>query len=147
MNLRIASLEDIPQLCRLLGILFSQEAEFEPNASLQETGLRKIIADREAGEIVLAEREGKVIGMVGLLYTVSTALGARVALLEDMIVDPTCRAAGIGGKLLEYALQISRQRGCVRVTLLTDANNLDAQRFYERFGFIKSAMLPMRLSL
>jgi hypothetical protein len=35
----------------------------------------------------------------------------------------------------------------LRLTLLTDGGNLDAQRFYARFGFVRSGMLPMRLVL
>lgn len=147
MNLRIATDEDVSQLSRLLKILFSQEEEFTPNAALQEAGLRAIIADPRIGEIVLAEEDGRIIGMVSLLYTVSTALGAKVALLEDMIVDPSRRGEGIGSKLLDYALRVSRERGCARITLLTDACNADAHRFYERFGFTKSAMIPMRLAM
>lgn len=145
MNLRIATDQDVSQLSRLLGILFSREEEFMPNAALQDAGLRAIIADPRLGEIMLADENGRIIGMVSLLYTVSTALGAKVALLEDMIVDPSRRGQGIGSKLLDYALRVSRERGCARVTLLTDACNTDAHRFYERFGFKKSAMIPMRL--
>jgi GNAT superfamily N-acetyltransferase len=147
LNLRIATEEDVSQLARLLEILFSQEEEFTPDAALQEAGLRAIIADPRIGEILLAEEDGRIIGMVSLLYTVSTALGAKVALLEDMIVDPSRRDEGIGSKLLDHALRISRERGCARITLLTDASNVDAHRFYERFGFAKSTMIPMRLAL
>ncbi|MBP1151958.1 GNAT superfamily N-acetyltransferase [Methylocaldum sp. RMAD-M] len=146
LNLRIATDEDISQLSRLLEILFAQEEEFTPNVALQEAGLRTIISNPQVGEIMLAEADGKIIGMVSLLYTVSTALGARAAILEDMVVDPIKRGDGVGSKLLEYALQISRERGCARITLLTDAGNLGAQRFYERFGFTKSTMIPLRRS-
>jgi GNAT superfamily N-acetyltransferase len=146
LNLRIATNEDIYQLSRLLEVLFLQEEEFTPNAALQEAGLKAIISNPQVGEIMLAEANGNIIGMVSLLYTVSTALGARVAILEDMIVDPSRRGCGVGSKLLEFALQISRERGCARITLLTDASNFDVQRFYERFGFTKSAMIPLRLT-
>lgn len=146
MNMRIATDEDIGRLSHLLEILFSQEKEFTPNAALQEAGLRAIISTPQVGEIMLAEAEGRIIGMVSLLYTVSTALGARVAILEDMIVDPDFRRRGVGSQLLEYALQISRERECARVTLLTDADNTGAHRFYERFGFTKSQMIPLRRS-
>jgi ribosomal protein S18 acetylase RimI-like enzyme len=144
MNIRTATIEDIPELCRLLGILFSQEPEFTPEPHLQAKGLHMILSDPEVGDFCLAEEGGNSIGMVGLLYTVSTALGSRVALLEDVIVDPAHRSVGIGGQLLDYALDLARRRGCARVTLLTDVNNTQAHRFYERHGFVKSGMIPMR---
>lgn len=85
--------------------------------------------------------------MVNLLYTISTALGERVAILEDMVVSPSARSLGLGSALLEHAIDHARRQGCRRITLLTDAHNLDAQRFYARHGFARSSMLPMRLAL
>ena len=42
MKIDKATLTDIPQLCTLLDELFSQEAEFTPNHTLQEKGLSKM---------------------------------------------------------------------------------------------------------
>ncbi len=145
--LRRARSDDILALVHLLHSLFSQEEEFTPNGALQERGLRAILSDPRLGEVLLAEEDGRAIGMVSLLYTVSTALGARVAILEDMVVDPSRRGAGVGSAILARALRLCRERGCARVTLLTDARNTEAQRFYEKSGFAQSAMIPLRLIL
>jgi GNAT superfamily N-acetyltransferase len=142
-----ANESDIPALCALLGILFSQEADFNPDYEAQRRGLARIISNPEVGLIVVARQDGQVIGMVSLLYTVSTALGDRVALLEDMVVSPHARSAGAGSRLLKQAIQFARQNGCKRITLLTDGANEAAQRFYQRHGFGLSAMIPLRLSL
>jgi len=77
----------------------------------------------------------------------STALGGRVALLEDMVVRPDARGRGAGSLLLRAAVEFARAAGCLRITLLTDADNAAAQRFYARHGFGQSAMIPMRLPL
>jgi ribosomal protein S18 acetylase RimI-like enzyme len=145
MEISRATVEDIPQLCELLALLFDQEAEFRPDRGLQESGLRQIIDFPERG-LILALREGRAaIGMVNILFTVSTALGGRVAILEDMVVRPDCRSRGAGSMLLEAALSLARSSGCLRVTLLTDAANVAAQRFYRGHGFRRSEMVPMRL--
>lgn len=147
MPIQIAVSDDIPELVELLCCLFEQEAEFRPNPEAHARGLAKIIDDPLMGSILLAREEGQAIGMVNLLYSVSTALGARVALLEDMVVHPAFRNAGIGSKLLQSAIDHARAVGCQRITLLTDADNFPAQSFYERHGFSLSSMRPMRLSL
>jgi len=85
--------------------------------------------------------------MVSLLFLPSTALGGRVALLEDMVVQPDARGGGAGSRLLAAATEFARSAGCLRITLLTDAHNAAAQRFYGRHGFARSAMIPMRLLL
>ncbi|NOY14103.1 MAG: GNAT family N-acetyltransferase [Deltaproteobacteria bacterium] len=134
MLIELAEPGDIPALCCLLNQLFEQEAEFSPDPAAQQRGLTRIIADREIGAILVARNRQQVIGMVNLLYTVSTALGERVALLEDMVVHSDQRDTGVGSQLLEAALHFAAQNGCRRITLLTDANNDKAQRFYQRHG-------------
>ena len=147
MQITPANTSDIPALCDLLGILFSQEADFNPNHEAQSRGLERIISSPETGLIVVARQDNQIIGMVNLLFTISTALGDRVALLEDMVVSPNARGSGVGSRLLEQAIQFARLNGCKRITLLTDSTNESAQRFYQKHGFGFSAMIPLRLSL
>ena len=147
MHIEKATSADIPALSELLSALFSQEEEFTPNPEAQSKGLAQIINHPEAGAVLLARQGGQVVGMANLLFTVSTALGERVALLEDMVVSSSARRAGVGTRLLAEAISFSRSQGCKRITLLTDRANEAAQRFYGRQGFVASNMVPMRLSL
>jgi ribosomal protein S18 acetylase RimI-like enzyme len=142
-----ATEEDIPQLADLLGELFALEPYFKPDRAKQLIGLKLIIERPEVG-CILVLREGKqVLGMVNLLYTVSTAEGGPAILMEDLIVRAEHRAGGLGTKLLEYAVQLAKDRGMTRITLLTDGNNAGAIRFYQRHGFRLSSMVPMRRHL
>jgi GNAT superfamily N-acetyltransferase len=147
MQITTASTEDIPELVELLSVLFSQEAEFRPNADAHVRGLSRIIADADIGVIVVAKQQGRVIGMVNILFTVSTALGEKVGLLEDMVISPARRGEGIGSALLSWSIEHARRLGCARLTLLTDKGNENARRFYERHGFVLSGMVPFRLLL
>jgi GNAT superfamily N-acetyltransferase len=142
-----ATADDIPQLCTLLAILFTQEADFEPDAEKQSAALRQIIEHPETGRILVMREGGDIIGMVSLLFTVGTACGGKVALLEDMIVHPARRGDGLGSELLQSAIELAQREGCLRLTLLTDRANDAAIRFYQRHGFGMSAMLPLRLAL
>ena len=147
MLLAIANSNDIADLVSLLSVLFSQEEEFSPDNHAQVRGLSLIIENPAIGHIIVAREHGKLVGMVNLLYTISTALGGKVCILEDMIVSPEARCMGVGSEIIKYAISYAQQAGCMRITLLTDNSNIAAQRFYGRFGFEVSAMLPLRLSL
>jgi GNAT superfamily N-acetyltransferase len=147
MEISSAVTADIPQLCTLLDSLFTQETEFEADHEAQSRGLHEVINDPNVGDILIVRQDDDIIAMVNLLYIVSTALGGRVGILEDMVVSPKIRGSGIGSKLLNYALEFAKDKGCKRLTLLTDKNNVDAQRFYQQHGFSASAMMPMRISL
>lgn len=146
MDFEMAVRSDLSALCELLSILFAQEVEFQPNKEAQEKGLLALIDAPENGHVLIAREEGKIIGMVCVLYTISTALGARVAFLEDMIVAPEGRGKNVGSELLAYALDFAKGQGCQRITLLTDQDNTGAHRFYEKQGFTRSTMVPFRLS-
>lgn len=142
-----ATLSDIDALCGLLDILFSQELEFKPDTRAQAKGLQMIIENPNVGLILVARHGDKLVGMVNLLFTVSTALGARVAILEDMVVLPAERGLGVGASLLSTAIATAREQGCQRVTLLTDSTNEAAHAFYEKQGFTRSQMVAFRQML
>ena len=143
----IARTEDVKQLARLLGELLGQEKEFTVDLRRQSRGIRRILADPGKGVIVIARHQGKVVGMINLLFTVSTAEGGPACILEDCVVASGHRCRGIGSRLMRYAIRFARSRRMRRITLLTDCSNTGAQRFYQRHGFVKSTMLPMRLRL
>lgn len=143
----IARADDLPQLVELLGILFAQEAEFTADPEKQQRALRLILEDPASGWTCVAREGGRVVGMVSVLRTVSTAEGGPAGLLEDLVVRPECRGRGIGSRLLAYAIEQARADGLLRLTLLTDGDNARAQRLYERAGFRRSGMRPMRLTL
>jgi ribosomal protein S18 acetylase RimI-like enzyme len=138
---------DLPQLVELLGILFTQEQELTPDAAKQERGLRLILEDASIGRIYVAREGARVLGSVSILRSISTAEGGPAGHLEDFIVRPEFRGRGLGARLLAYALEQSRAEGLLRLILLTDGDNAAAQRLYERAGFARSGMLPMRRML
>ena len=146
-TVRIATKVDIPQCALLLGVLFGQEHEFTPDGSIQERGLDMIVGNPSVGTVFVCDLDGVIVGMVSLLSTVSTALGSKVALMEDMVVLPGFRGRGIGKMLVDYACHWAVDHGFGRLTLLTDADNETAHRFYAARGFARSEMVVFRKML
>ena len=144
---RQATLADVEQLCPLLALLFEQEADFQPDRSRQERGLRLLLKNPEFGFILCATANEMVKGMVSILFTPSLIEGGLVGVLEDMVVHPEWRRRGIGSLLLQEALGLAQSAGCTRVMLLTDDCNHEAQRFYQRAGFVSVKGRPWRLTL
>lgn len=140
-----ATIDDIEACSGLLDSLFTGEAEFSSNPEQQKRGLSMIIGNPEIGHILVMRMNGKTIGMVNLLYSVSTYLGGKTAILEDMIIADNYRNSGYGSRLLSEAVESAKKNGCLRITLLTDSTNTGAQRFYARQGFYRSQMVPMRI--
>jgi len=147
MELGIAEPGDVPQLVELLGILFTQEAELNPDPEKQRRALEIILAEPARARIYVARDGDAVVAMAALHFTTSTAEGGKVAWFEDCIVRPEDRRRGIGQHLLEYVIAQARAEGALRVMLLTDGDNERAQALYRKAGFADSSMLAMRLKL
>lgn len=149
-DLRIepASLEDLPLLADLLAELFACEPEFYPDQAKQMRGLRLILEQPGRGRIFVLRNSNRIIGMVNLLFTVSTAEGGFVILLEDLVVHADHRKQGHGSRLLEHVIAFAREKHFLRITLLTERGEEGRlANFWRKHGFVMSEMVAMRLLL
>lgn len=80
----------------------------------------------------VAERDGHPVGLVTYRREGAECELAFLAVLE--------RHEGIGTELLRALVE--EVAGCERIWLVTTNDNLDALRFYQRRGFVLSALRP-----
>lgn len=86
--------------------------------------------------LAVAVRETQVVGTLQLTFIPGLSrVGATRALIEAVRVHSDHRGDGLGGRLVEWAVDTARTRGAAMVQLTTDASRKDAHRFYERLGF------------
>lgn len=142
-----ATLEDLPHLVDLTIELFSIEADFVPDRERQERGLQAILEQPSRGRIFVVRTDYEIIGMVNVLFTISTAMGGFVILMEDVIVHPDFRRQGYGTQLVEYVIDFAKRKDFKRITLLTDKISAESQRFFQKLNFQHSHMIPMRLKI
>jgi GNAT superfamily N-acetyltransferase len=140
-----ATLHDLDELSGLLGELFSEESDFRPNKDKQLRGLRLLFEQPNRGRVFVLRRDNVIVGMINLLFTISTAEGGFVIVLEDLVIHRAFRGHGYGSKLLSYAIDFAKQKNFLRITLLTDRPEIHSQELFRRFGFYESSMIPMRL--
>lgn len=115
-------------------------------ASVEDPGdldpYRSALADIAAtpgAEVLVMVRDGDVVATCQLLvFRHLQHRGGRCAEVESVHVRPDLRGTGIGGVLLEAAVDAARAAGCYRVQLTSNAARADAHRFYERHGFTPS---------
>ena len=130
-QLRQGTSDDLPEVHGLVRELARFErAENEFVATLEE--YRQDFADRFF-QMVVAEDTAKqsVVGMALYYFTYSTWKG-RMLYLEDFVVDPAYRSAGIGQRLWDVVLERGRERGCKLLKWQVLDWNEDAIRFYQR---------------
>lgn len=144
LTLRAARPTDLDALIQLLATLFSLEADFRPDAQRQRRGLARMLEDPARRLVLVAERDGQVIGMVTVQLVVSTAEGGEAGLVEDLVVAAPHRGAGVGRRLLAFAEEWARARGATRLQLLADRENALALGFYARLGWAPTRLVCVR---
>lgn len=139
-----ATIEDLPALTELVMELFAISGDFSPDRTVQERGLQLILEQPNRGRIFVLRNNHRIFGMVNLLFTISTARGGFVILMEDVIVHPNHRGQGYGTMLLKHVVDFAKQKNFKRITLLTDKISEESQDFFRKNGFEHSSMIPMR---
>ena len=146
---RLATHTDLPSIVRMLADddLGSQRERFEdPLPAPYSSAFEQIHKDPNH-ELIVAERNGEVIGTLHLMYLQSISYqGGLRAQVESVRVDKRFQSQGIGTEMMKWAMDRARQRGAHVVQLMTHKTREDAHRFYERLGF-KGTHLGMKLSL
>lgn len=139
-----ATIEDLPALTELVMDLMARSGDFTPDRVLQERGLRLILEQPNRGRIFVLRNRDRIFGMVNLLFTISTARGGFVILMEDVIIHPSHRGQGYGSMLVDYVIDFAKKKNFRRITLLTDRMSAESQEFFKKHGFEHSHMIPMR---
>ena len=87
-----------------------------------------------AFNVLLAEQDNEVVGLVVFFYVFSTWRGRLGVYVQDIHVVEAVRASGTGRRLLAAAAAQGRADGCTHLRLSVATENGRARTFYERIG-------------
>ncbi|EWT02844.1 GCN5 family acetyltransferase [Intrasporangium oryzae NRRL B-24470] len=137
-SLRDATAEDLPDLLRLVRELAIYEKE--PDAvTATEDHFREVLFPADAGPTayaLVAEREGRIVGMAIWFPSFSTWTGRNGLWLEDLFVEPEQRGLGIGKAMLVRLAQVCVERGWTRFEWWVLDWNSPSIEFYRRQGAV-----------
>jgi len=124
------------------GALYAQEYGWSQAfevlvAQIVAEAMAKFDPEREGAWI--AERDGVPVGSVFLVR-----VDAATAKLRMLIVEPTARGLGIGGRLVDECTAFARRTGYRRITLWTHSVLEGARRIYARAGYRIIESQPFR---
>lgn len=89
---------------------------------------------------LVAEREGRLVGLVHYLYHRSTTRLHDICYLQDLFTVPELRGLGIGRRLIQAVYDAARDAGCSRVYWQTQVTNVPGRALYDKVakhhGFI-----------
>jgi len=89
---------------------------------------------------LIAEIDGKLVGLVHYLFHRSTTTVEPICYLRDLFTNETLRGKGVGTALIEAVYEQAKLAGASQVYWQTHETNLTAMRLYdhiaERSGFV-----------
>jgi GNAT superfamily N-acetyltransferase len=131
---RLASRSDLPELLRLYAQLGSSDTDVLELGEAQSRYFR--IESYPDYKIHLALAGGAVVGTWSMLVMDNLAhKGLPTAIVENVVVDNSCRGMGIGQAMMLQAMRIAREKGCYKLALTSGQHRPEAHRFYEKLGF------------
>ena len=134
-EIRRATADDVPAIVAMLADDPLGAKRERPGDAAYAAAFKEIDADPRQ-VLVVAAAGASVVGTLQLTFIPGLSrLGATRALIEAVRVRSDQRGDGLGGRLIQWAVDTARERGAAMVQLTTDASRTDAHRFYERLGF------------
>ena len=131
-NIRLAKPEDEEQCSKLLDVL--AEATSDSNNIFDLNTFNEVISN-ERGSLVIAEEEGKILGMASISFNLALRYNGEYCQLEELVVHQEARGKNVGGLLIEETLRLAKNRGCKEFGLYLLESTKHNQSFYEKYGF------------
>ncbi|MET1180326.1 GNAT family N-acetyltransferase [Peribacillus simplex] len=135
MSIQKATLHELESLTELFDLyrVFYEQAS-DPGRAREF--LRERLTNGES-VVFMAYDEGNPIGFVQLYPSFSSVSMMRSWVLNDLFVKESARKKGFGEELLNAAIMFAREAGAKGVSLETGKDNVNAQRLYEKIGFVR----------
>lgn len=106
----------------------------EPQLPLALISSRIELLQSRGWRCVGAWSGGELVGVAGF-SEFSHLFSGPVLYVENVVVVPEARGAGVGPKLMDWLEIYARNCGCNKLTLDAYAANTAARRFYERLAY------------
>src|SRR5688500_2674847 len=94
---------------------------------------RRALDPAEPIEVLVAERDGEIVGFVTYVLHPSTWSTAPSCYLEDLFVSEAARGSGAGRALIDAVIERGRAGGWSKVYWHTRGDNARARALYDTF--------------
>ncbi|RLE87781.1 MAG: hypothetical protein DRJ49_05965 [Thermoprotei archaeon] len=153
LKIRLAEVDDREKLLEFRRIALETEPEIWLPDELDLNEIRRNVYGWDSSKypndyIIVAELDGRIIGYLHLSICYRLFDGGPSAWIKDVFVLKKYRGYKVGTRLIEFAKEIAKKRGCKILRLIVGLENLAGLVFYKQCGFniIKVGLATLKLS-
>jgi GNAT superfamily N-acetyltransferase len=138
-KVRVAAARDAPAVARAIEQLLVELGGERPSAAELEAAARELIADPDAGAVLVAVAGGELVGVLAASWQQAIHVPGRYATIQDLWVLPAWRSKAIGSDLVEGLRMLAREQGVARIEVGLPKESFErigaTEAFYRVNGF------------
>lgn len=139
MSVRAATADDAPAVANAVEALLIELGGERPSTTALEEGVRTLVADEDAGALLVAEHEGAIVGILAASWQYAIHVPGRYGTIQDLWVHPDWRSKALGRELVLALVREAAEVGVPRLEVGLPQESfagLDAtERFYRENDF------------
>ena len=113
-----------------------------PSSVALEEATRSLIEDPGAGVLLVAEAEGRLIGVLAASWQFAVHVPGHYGTIQDLWVHPDWRSKAIGRDLMEAFCAVARRHGAKRIEVGLPRDDFPQLRATEGF-YLGNGFVPL----
>ena len=131
---------DIPSLLELLYQLGRQKPQKDNDFDYFTQLLKNYIHDNDKKILVAKIDDSKIIGLISMVFLPRLNQKTLELYVPELIVSQNYQSQGIGTKLINFSIELGKEKKCHRIRLESGNQRLESHKFYKHLGFENSSI-------
>lgn len=138
-GVRPARHDDVPEIAAGVSQLLAELGGHPAAPQALEAAAHALLDAPEEGAAIVAEVDGRVVGLVSVSWQMAVRIPGRYGLIQELWVHPDWRHREIGAELLSALFELARERETLRLEVGLPSerfrNAVATESFYANNGF------------
>ena len=132
--------DDIPLLLELLYELGRPKPQNGDELKKFEKLLKNYIQENDKKILVAQINNSEIIGMISMVFLPRLNQNTLELYIPELIISQNYRSKGIGKKLINFSINLGKEKKCHRMRLESGNQRVESHKFYKHLGFENSSI-------
>ena len=139
-TIRESTYDDIPSLLELLDELGRPKPQTDNELEKFTTLLKNYMQEDDKKILVAQIDNSKIIGMISMVFLSRLNQNTSEMYVPELIVSQNYHSKGIGKKLINFSIELGKEKKCHRIRLESGNQRIESHKFYKHLGFEDSSI-------